>query len=387
MDKLINENILIDLQNEKIDFVAIAISHWHALGIEAFLYDISIKLERKVNGIILILPHPKDGFVINEKDFHCCEFANLKYYFDEITPENQKFIVRIYNFTYDYLRKFLRLHNIRSNNGLNTLYLVCPLLPDIPLLNHFEDDRISSKYNPVFVLVDEGFGTYVSKKIWNMVTKEDKTYSSFIDLMSSKIFSHIDQVFIKIVLRYIPIENRFLFKKEIQLKINEDICKSYKCVLKLRRNGLKINKSEKSVIIITDPLSEYNIISEQEEIHLIESLVKFINEKGIKPILKPHPREKNDKYIDMDCDFEIMKKDFPVEEIIPTLNPICVIGYTSTALLNSNVFYGITAISLSNILLLISDNKPHNASIKEFKKLTSNFINFINDIEGVRIFI
>lgn len=377
--------IHIHLKKQKIDVIAVAISHWHALGIDAFLYDLSNKLERKVRGVILIVPHPKDGYIISEKDFH---YGDLEFHFVDIPSENQKFISRLSNFISNYLSMFLGLRNIRSKKGINTLYLVCPLLPHILLLKHFEDETISSKYNPVFVLVDEGFGTYVSKKIWNLVIKEDTKFSSFLYLISSTIFRSFDNIFRRMVLRYVPLENRFLFRKEGQLKINENICRSYKEVLKLRKNDLKRDKAEKTVIIITQPFSEYNQVSVQEEFRLMESLIKFINKKGIKPILKPHPREKSDKYNDLgDCDFEIIKNDFPVEEIIPFLNPICVIGYTSTALLNSKLFYGINAISLSNILLSISNDKLLNASTEEFKNLTGNFINFVDDVEDIGVFI
>ena len=111
----------------------------------------------------------------------------------------------------------------------------------------------------------------------------------------------------------------------------------------------------------------------------MSSLIKFINKKGIKPLLKPHPREKKDKYANLkDCDFEIIENNSPVEEIIPHLNPICVIGYTSTALLNSKAFFGITAISLMDILTLKDDAIDVD---EEFKILTSNYVNFVDEIE------
>ena len=43
----------LDLKNKNIDAVAVAISSWHVLGIEAFIYNLSNNLNRKVNVLIL----------------------------------------------------------------------------------------------------------------------------------------------------------------------------------------------------------------------------------------------------------------------------------------------------------------------------------------------
>ena len=59
----------VDLENKNIDFVAVAISSWHALGIDAFIYNLSNELERKVKGLILILPHAEDGYLLRERRF------------------------------------------------------------------------------------------------------------------------------------------------------------------------------------------------------------------------------------------------------------------------------------------------------------------------------
>jgi hypothetical protein len=116
----------------------------------------------------------------------------------------------------------------------------------------------------------------------------------------------------------------------------------------------------------------------------MQSLIKFINKNGIKPILKPHPREKNDKYNDIkDCDFELIENNFPVEEIILNLNPICIIGYTSTALLTSRIFFDVNAISLLDMMLFKSDDEMQ-AINEEFKNLTGRYINFVDKIEDIK---
>jgi len=391
MVTLDQDELIVYLENNKIDVIAVALSHWHALGIDAFLFDLSNRYDRKVEALILIQPHMTDGYVISEKDFLNDEYANLKFYFVDITPKDQSFISeRLPNFISKYLTMYSGLRNIRSRKGLNILYLLSPQLPYSELLIYFGNEIVSSKYNPVLVLVDEGYGSYISKKNWKLTNKqlrkEDAKEAESILLykISSNIFSMVDYIFREMILRSMPVQKRFLFRLESQLKINEDICSSYKEVLKLRDNELKMDQFGRTVLIITQPFSEMNTISLDEEINLMVSLIKVINKKGINPVIKPHPRENRAKYNNLnDCDFEIIENNFPVEEIIPNLNPICVIGYSSTALLNSKVFYDINAISLSDIMSSMSSDEMLNDSNEKFKQLTNNYVNFVDNIDDI----
>src|SRR5680860_231660 len=66
------------LLKEDIDFIACLVSPFHALGVDAFLLELSRKKKRKLKGIIFIDPHPKSGFIVNEKDLRCSEFADVE---------------------------------------------------------------------------------------------------------------------------------------------------------------------------------------------------------------------------------------------------------------------------------------------------------------------
>lgn len=388
MVKLDQDELFEYLENNRIDVIAVAISSWHALGIDAFLYDISKKYKRKVKALVLIIPHQRDGYIISEKDFQYRDSVDLKFEFIDIPLNNQNFIQeRVPNFISKYIKMFSGLRNIRSHDGINDLFLLSPHLTYNELLIYFNNKIISSKYKPVFVLIDEGYASYVSKENWNSLRSEvsrEEDYS-ILDTVSSKIFRSVDYIISIIILRSIKVESRFLLNVESQLTMNENICDSYKEVLKLRNNDLKMDIVGKTVLIISQPFSEMDIIPLMTELNLMQSLIKFINKNGIKPILKPHPREKSDKYNDLkDCDFEVIENNFPVEEIIPKLNPICVIGYTSTALLNSKIFFDVNTISLLDVMLSKSDDKRDDDSNGEFKNLTGKYVNFVDKIEDIK---
>ena len=382
MDWLDHGEFIVDLESKRVDVVAVAISSWHALGIEAFLYDLSNKLGRKVECLILILPHQEEGYLISDEDFSKANFANLKFDFVDPIPDNQNFIgERVPNFVSKYKKMFRGLRKL-NNKGVNQLYFLSPYVPYIELLIYFDNNIINTKYNPTFILIDEGYGTYISKKTWNFANRHDY---ALLDLISSKIFRSVDHVFRSMVYRKMEIKENFLFKMESPLIVNMDISNSYSEVLKLRSNDIILSDTGKNVLIITQPLSELKFVSKDEEMAITRSLIKFLNQKGVKPIFKIHPREYRDKYDELDDDFEILDGRFPVEEIIPILNPLCVVGFTSTAILNSSIFFNVTAVSLSDILS--RTNKEMQIAGKEFKELTCNYINFVDKIEDIDKFI
>jgi|GEM_PF-6222331 len=382
MDWLDHGEFTDDLESKRVDVVAVAISSWHVLGVEAFLYDLSNKLERKVEGLILILPHEEEGYLIDETDFSN-DFANLKFDFGDPIPDNQKFIgERVPNFISKYNKMVSGLRKVKST-GVNELYLLSPYVPYIELLLYFDNDIINTKYNPTFIIIDEGYGTYISKKTLKFAVRKDY---ALLDFISSKIFRTVDHVFRTMVYRNMKIEEKFLFKMQSPLIVNKDISESYTAVLKQRHNDLKLPDMENNVLVVTQPLSELKLVSEDEEMKITRSLIKFLNKRAIKPVFKLHPRESIRKYDGLTgCDFEILEGRYPVEEIIPILKPTCVIGFTSTAILNSKIFYGVTAVSLSDILSRA--NKEICTAGREFKDLTCNYINFVERIEELDKFI
>ena len=118
MATLDQDELLIYLENNKIDAIAVAISHWHALGVDAFLYDLSKRYNRKIEALILIQPHITDGYVINEKDFLNDENVDLKFHIVDDTPKDQRLISeRLPNFISKYMTISSGLRNIRSSKG------------------------------------------------------------------------------------------------------------------------------------------------------------------------------------------------------------------------------------------------------------------------------
>lgn len=91
--------------------------------------------------------------------------------------------------------------------------------------------------------------------------------------------------------------------------------------------GNEVNVSEKSVILLTQPLSEDCIISEYEKIAIYKKLLSDYVDEKVKIYIKPHPREVtkyevefiNSTIIGKEVPFEIVSSIYPSEITLLTL--------------------------------------------------------------------
>ncbi|MDY9922947.1 polysialyltransferase family glycosyltransferase [Methanobacterium sp.] len=367
-----------------IDFIAIAVSPWHALGIDAFLYELSDRLDRKIKGVIIIEQH-SGNYTLNEGNFYSNSFADIEYFSNESQSNNELTLSIAFYKTIKIIRGLFNIIHEKKTKKNKTIYLVTPLWVNISFIRYFCKKDISNRYKPVFILVDEGLGTYLSKKVWKLVDK--KQNYSIIKTVKQDLLNKlsIDKRTTSLLrfLKCVELNERFLFKKSIPLKINSNIAENYKKIINLQ-NDLRMATND-SILIITQPFSEKNMMLQKDEMNIMKSLIDYLNELEYKVFLKPHPAEKINKYDNITCpNLIIIKDDLMAEKIIPNLNPNFVIGYTSTVLINSSLLYGITTISLVDMLLNLSNNELLHVSSLEFKKLMGNSIYFVNCIDEIK---
>jgi len=384
------------MDNETVDFIAFAISHWHALGIDAFVCDLSKTRKRKLKGVIIILPHPKDGILIDELDFLCKNFAEVKFCFIS-SCEEKNILFRGINLIKRPFDILIGIKNVKNRKGGREIYILSVMKPNIDCLKIFKDKGIATKYLPIFFIIDEGIGSYFPKKIWNLVAKLDKQEMSehfnFIKLIKNGIF-YLEEIVNKFLekraLNYISTKNGFLFAPEKDaLKPRWSVINLYKKVLKKRKKTLKDLKNNISIaVILGQPFTEYGQVLLRNELKLMEDVITILIQRGLKVIIKPHPRENSNKYASILTNFkqtqvEIIKKNDPAEDFFLEANIKFVIGFTSTSLLNAAFLYNIPAISITK--LLESEDELLNLSKNEFEKLTKDVKNIfhINSIEEI----
>jgi len=396
---------------DDIDFVAFGISHWHAVGVDSAVYDISKQKNKEPKGLIIICAHPKYGFVIKEKDFICNNFAKVEFCFLDSnldSLQNKKFIIfrahKTFKRLINLLRAIIKIRKVGKNeksNNKKELAIISVMNPDISFLEVFNDKYVINKYIPIYFIIDEGFGTYTSKRAWKITRKldnQDKKLDCFSYLkdIEDNIKKEIMNNFLKkLAIKYINFENRFLFnKKKEKLIPNLSIVNSYKNIFLKRKIILSKFNDIKSIfptaIILTDPFSEYKLATLKYELKMLEGVVSILIQKGYSVVIKPHPRESDNKYTSIfkkynPSQVKITSKDFPVEDLFCALNPLCAIGYGSTALISANIIFNLLAISISRIFLKGNSLKINNIlekrGINEFEKLTKGLVCNINSFK------
>jgi len=399
---------------DDIDFIASIISHWHAVGVDSAVYDILKRKKKKPKGLIIIHAHPRNGFVIKEKDFICKNFAKVEFCFASSnlsSLQNQRFIIfRIYK----YFRKLINLlrviirakknnKNIKWNNK-KELIIISIVRPNVGCLEIFKDKYIGSKYRPLYFMIDEGFGSYVSKKARKLseglVNQNEKLdYFNYLKNIKYKTQKEIvNNLLKKLLTKYIGIENRFLLnKRNDKLIPNLSIVNSYKNILLKRKINLLKYDNIKNIfhlaIILTHPFSECKLASLEYELELMDNIVNILMQKGYNIIIKPHPRESDNKYVSIlkkykSSRVKITQKDFPAEDLFCILTPLCVIGYASTALITANIIFNISTFSIYRIFLNGSDLKIKNilekTGMSEYDKLTEGFICNLNSFDQLK---
>jgi len=385
--------ILKKLEKENINFIGFLVSPFHALGIDAYLYEL-LKKSKNLKGLIFIGPHPKSGFIVNEKDLRCSEFTDVEI----IYIENDNYLRNKNNFKKisNGINMLIGLLNIMLSKKYSKreLFILTIMNINISILSIFSNKKAIRAYHPRFVLIDEGIGTYMSKQVWKL----EKNYINS-SLDDKSIFLRLKRLFVVFLLnmasQYKNIEKRFLFySRKDDICVNEHVIASYKKIIEINKNHIKnsdiINLAKyinggKFVILATQPFVEYNQIKLFNYMGILDKLFKILNKRNLKIVLKPHPRESEKKYGKIFKNYKdiyICTKSFLLEEML-YLNPIKIIGFTSTSLVTAKLFYEIESISLVNIIIKNTNDSLINARGSEFKSKFKKYVHFINNFKEI----
>lgn len=371
-----------------IDFIASAISHWHAIGVDSCVYSLYKNANRKIKGIIIIKAHAKNGYIINESNFICSTFAEVDFILVSDNMKARQSFKNPFQITLALINLALK-KEIGKNIGI-----ISVVQPNIRLITIFKNRNLAFKYNPIFYLIDEGIGTYTSQKAWenekSVDTKDCKFLQSY---FLFKFYSYMkccmSTLLGLIVLKYMECHNLFLFEiKEGKLNPIRSEAINYRNVIKIREKQMILrNKIIHNAIIITDMLSEYHYMSLIDELELIERISIILIDNGYCVYIKPHPRETQNKYEFLSKAFDIdklkiMKQDISIEETLNEINPKAVIGFSSTALLTAKILFEINSINITHKCFKNLKIMPH--AMIEFENITKKIgIKHINNLDDL----
>lgn len=386
-----------------IDFIGYAVSPWHVVGVDAAIYYLTKLLRKNPRGVIFITPHLKSGLLINEDNFAAPKYSDVIFVnrsldvFDNFRfDKGEKVICRVAKMIH-YFKKMYALRKFKweDKKHLRKLYIVVSEGASVDHLLFLNDIGMFTKYTVSFVVYDEGIGTYVSDKLWSIVMAKDTNKKFSISKFVIYYFKRkIKYIFSKRLLHmFNEIDIRLFSKIDGDILINKVGISIYRKILRMRSDNIssvlsfakKANKE--TALIVTQPLSEYGIVSKEEERTFLELITFTLKKYKYEVFLKPHPREEISKFANWGNIARIISiHNRPIEEMISSLKPSIVIGYTSTALITSRVLFSIKAVSVADMFIKNCKDMLGRESLKQFKQLFGNIIECaenLSDFESI----
>lgn len=180
-------------------------------------------------------------------------------------------------------------------------------------LNNFEKSR--------FYLIEDGIGNYNLSNLERAKKNNVKYLYKYMNFIKTSyptlgISEKIKKIYLTGLLpipKILEEKVKIINIKELWQKIPErekiGILKIFDIELEELK---KLTSSEEKILLITQPLSEDKIITEEEKINIYREIINKEKDKII--VIKPHPREKTDyKKAFFQYNIQIMKKEFPLE--------------------------------------------------------------------------
>lgn len=397
------------LESKDLDFVCFAITPWHAIGVDAFVLDLSQQLRRRPKGIIVQIGHRRQGFIINEKNFVSNRFADARFVkiqdkdFDLSVFLERKWVLA--KFVLSLFRYLLwRLVFKVSGKKRKTLHFAYMVNPNIFSIVIFRSRDLSSRYVPVYHILDEGLRSYLNP-LWGWLMVRNLEQGNRPYRLSGEIerflkdflFGPLYYLFLSCL---ISRKKGSLFTSTSRLRAGKPDRKRvqlYREVLAMRTENLRriaIPDYKRGIVILcTQPLSEAGIISKEQEKSILSQLLELIIEKmELSLIVKRHPREDVKKYrelienVDRSSKITFAEEPMSLEDFLSRLDessrPCAVIGYSSMALITSKVIFNTPALSYFRITSEYS-NRNFWARFSQplpFDYLTRNLISFPRDL-------
>ena len=389
---------------DNIDFVACPIiSPWHAIGVDALVYDILQRKKEKPSGVVVITPHmspqTRPDFTISESDFMCRDFAKVRFcYLDSGSPTKELTISRQIDLAKKAFDILVAIRELKKTDkeSKREMRIVTALFPNVFILRAFRSKELARKYYPIFSLLDEGIATHMPAKLWGSIDKlicqeKEPGYFQVTRFLRVKMLFNAANLIRIMGGKCLAIEKRFLSEKSHgKLVPNRRITGLYRNMIEKRAAKYKkAGKNKPVAIIITDPLLPYDEANLAEESHFMEAVINILIDIGFAVVIKPHPTELMNKYSHLSAEFKpeqvkIVQKKMSAEILFSTIKPDCVIGYDSTALVNASIIYNIPAIRITDILLSKVYYRPIKLSSEYFKRLTSLILYDADNFEKLK---
>ena len=377
--------------NNAINFLSVAISPWHALGIDAMLSYLKDK-GKSIHAIIIIMEHPTAGFLIDESCFTNRNSTFLKLPQKVRTEESvnvrliknneykeTSILLKFKEFVHFYTKHLFE--DLLSSSNKQDFYYSDPNYT----LPHIVSGLRAKGKHVIFGLTEEGYAGYMNQFLPEFCHRKFvKDFNSLRIYIRNYIFGYRFYHLIH------PFHTARMFvKTPFGLKINKPIIPYFRDAFNLRnhQNGTNFDKAFiLNAVIVCTPFWGRDIISDNEDYRVLKNVCTYLTEKGATLILKTHPRDTfyAKRGSELGC-IPFDTKGLSIEAICAYQRPLAVIGFSSTALVNTKVFWNIPTYCLTDLI----DNSKLSVFLKKeinsFKSMFHRHICFVKKISEIKI--
>ncbi len=370
------------IERDKLNFIGVAVTPWHAHGIDCairYLQDCGVD----VRGIVLVHPAIMQGdirYILNEKNFinSCCSLYKLEITLNaglsQITREiwNNAQARRLYN-----------SQNFYSSRSC--VYIASAWHPNINLFMALYR-KFGCKYVAKLLVVEEGLSTYFHdvkshKHIWNTLRKQKKgfpllvsyIYRSLNDCLKKNFENDTQWINLNILLEH---ENE-LQPNPLAIKYYREVI--FKYCSKYSWNGVP---DLNGCIVICTMAYLHSEIQDEADVMILREISLKLQEFGYKVYLKPHPRDTgyHQRYAPLCCEF--LDVNCSVETLMARYPRIrAIVSFSSTSLVTAKLIFNVPAISILNMTEINKYGKYIQDEMNSFKQCFSNIVSIPQSIE------
>lgn len=365
-----------------IDYVATALTPWHAFSLVGAIKEMERKVNRHLRGLVLMVKNPGEEFLIDENHFSMIEATCV--YFSAYRTKLQMIKMEIDTTSYALFKcgktKDEKLPFFVFGHNRPALYNMA-----------YIDRLISSSRTIVSITCDEGIGSYVD------TGKERIQQFRYGGASKFKMIRHYYEEYLIAPRASIKLKNSnralelclFSINKNNELILSKNIADYTAQAIKQYSEYISYeppNIKGDYVIINTQLFVGGEITSIDEIDKLWKNIIDLYLARNIDVWLKPHPREKNiKKYKDMGAKL-ICSKGIAQEVLLMKMKkPLYVISIYSTTLVTAPLINHVPSISITRMI----DNMDCSTEIfrtysRRFCNLFKNYTRFVSSLSELK---
>lgn len=359
-----------------IDFLAVAMTSWHVMGILSVLlrlYDTG-KISR---GIIVIQRYYELGWAVSEDLFSLLNDRDIQ-------------VVRLMDLPKLSQGDFLHwaAGTPKKRTG-NECYCIVPQVP-MPLIAR-DLEKIFQEWGVIHAIVDEGLGTY-TRSVWGFVhlcTADLRDWGERFNVAAEWTQRYAAKGVLSCAHRLIDCN---LFRRlPMHIRINAPAVSAYRRMYRAMGAGIDFTEYahyENAIIISGQAYTSSGVMYENEDIAVLRKVCAHCRAKGLPVIIKPHPREMHrERYqplLDMGCQLE-PNQQYPMELILANLKekPLGIVGMTSTPLITAKLFWDIPTYSIAGLLRPENMRKDLRKEMRCFVKKFGPFVKMLKSPDNI----